>query len=134
MKTRMVLVLAAAVTAAQCPSNVAGTVITGSWGGNHIGLTATADSSLIEYDCAAGRIAGPIVLDQAGRFSATGSHTVGHGGPVRIGEVPDVHPARYDGRIQGNRMELRVILTDRNQEVGTFRLERNAQPMVMRCL
>lgn len=120
--------------AAQCPSNVAGTVITGGWGGNHIGLTATADSSQIEYDCAAGSIQGPIVLDSGGRFTALGSHTIGHGGPVRMDEVPDVHAARYEGRVRGNTMELRVVLTDRNQEIGTFRLERNAQPMVMRCL
>lgn len=134
MRTCVPLLAAFFSIAAQCPSNLAGTVITGGWGGNHIGLTAMADRSQIEYDCAAGSIQGPIVLDAAGRFSATGTHTIGHGGPVRVDEVPDVHPARYDGRVQGNTMELRVVLTDRNQEIGTFRLERNAQPMVMRCL
>ena len=134
MKTLAPLAAAFCVVAAQCPNNIAGTLITGGWGGNHIGLTATADSSQIEYDCAAGSIHGPIVLDAAGRFTATGSHTVGHGGPVRVDEVPEVHPARYEGRVRGNTMELRVVLTDQNQEIGTFNLERNAQPMVMRCL
>lgn len=135
MRTRILLVLTAYfITAAQCPNSVAGTIVTGDWGGQHIGLTATADSSQIEYDCAAGTIHGPIVLDGAGRFTATGSHTIGHGGPMRIDEVPDVHPARYSGRIRGNRMELHVTLTDRNQDVGTFTLERDAKPLVVRCL
>jgi len=135
MRTRMVLLVTACViTAAQCPNSVAGTVVTGNWGGQHIGLTATANSSEIEYDCAAGTIAGPIVLDGAGRFTAIGTHTIGHGGPMRIDEVPDTHPARYDGRIRGNRMELHVTLTDRNQDVGSFTLERDANPLVVRCL
>jgi hypothetical protein len=120
--------------AAQCPNSLANTVVTGNWGGEHIGLTATADSSQIEYDCAAGRIQGPIVLDAEGRFSAAGSHTIGQGGPVRMDEAPDVHPARYDGRVSGNRMELRVLLSDRNEHIGTFRLERDAPPRVFRCL
>jgi hypothetical protein len=131
----MLLLLAASfATAAQCPNGVAGTVVTGSWGGQHIGLTATAGASQIEYDCAAGTIDGPIVLDGAGRFTATGTHTIGHGGPMRIDEVPDTHPARYDGRIRGNRMELSVALTDRNQDIGTFTLERDKNPLVVRCL
>jgi hypothetical protein len=135
MRARLPLLATAfCITAAQCPNSVAGTVVTGAWGGQHIGLTATSDSAQIEYDCAAGSIQGPIVLDANGRFGAIGTHTIGHGGPVRVDELPDVHPARYDGRVQGNTMELRVVLTDRNQEIGTFRLERNAQPMVMRCL
>jgi hypothetical protein len=135
MRTRiLILLVGCVITAAQCPNGVAGTVVTGSWGGQHIGLTATANASEIEYDCAAGTIDGPIVLDGAGRFTATGTHTIGHGGPMRIDEVPDTHPARYAGRIRGNTMELHVTLTDRNQDIGTFTLERDARSLVVRCL
>ena len=57
-----------------------------------------------------------------------------HGGPVRDGEVADVHPAEYTGEVRGNRMTLTVRETDSGTVVGTFTLTRGANARIVRCL
>jgi hypothetical protein len=109
-------------------------VILGDWGGDHAGLVAMADSGTMEYDCAAGRITEPLRPGSDGRFVATGTHTPGHGGPVRIDEVLPRRPARYSGRIDGDLLELTVVMTDSNVTVGTFQMTRDRSPNVFKCL
>jgi len=108
-------------------------VVTGDWGGQHIGMMATADQADLEYDCAAGKIFGPITPDGLGRFTATGQHYPGHGGPAFINEEQVKRPARYTGMIRGDRMTLTVILTDTNETIGTFTLIRGQSPFVFKC-
>src|SRR5204863_4927903 len=66
-----------------CPSDTPDRLPNGSWGGQHVGLVATDTGATIEYDCAAGTIAGPLKLGANGEFDWTGIHYPGHGGPVR---------------------------------------------------
>lgn len=106
----------------------------GAWGGDHIALSITADGGTLEYDCAAGTIAGAVTVDAAGRFGAFGTHDIGHGGPARQDEIPDRHPASYQGRIIGDTMTLTVTLTDTGTLVGTFGLTRGAAARIVRCL
>jgi hypothetical protein len=106
----------------------------GAWGGDHIALSVTADGATLEYDCATGLIDEVVSPDAEGRFHALGSHDIGHGGPVKQGELPDRHPASYRGHIAGDTMTLTVTLTDRGMEVGTFELTRGAVPRIVRCL
>jgi len=109
-------------------------VVTGDWGGQHLGLVASATGASLEYDCATGKIAEPIRPDAAGRFSVTGEHYPGHGGPVRVDEEQVKRPARYDGVVRGNFMDLTVTLSDSNTVVGTFTLEYGRSPFVFKCL
>lgn len=106
----------------------------GAWGGDHIAMSIAADGATLEYDCAAGAIDGAVTPDPEGRFRATGTHDIGHGGPVRQDEGPDRHPASYQGRITGDSMTLTVTLTDSGTQVGTFDLMRGAAPRIVRCL
>ena len=53
---------------------------------------------------------------------------------IRVGEVPDTHPARYDGSVTGNSMTLTVRLTDTNETIGTFTLTRAGTARVFKCL
>jgi len=106
----------------------------GPWGGPHIGLVVGATGAEIEYDCAHGRITEPLRPDSDGDFVALGEHVNEHGGPIHEDEVPDRHPARYVGRVRGSGMTLRVELTDSARTVGTFELERGANPSVFKCL
>ena len=109
-------------------------LVTGEWGGPHLGLIATATGADLEYDCAIGKIAGGIHPDAGGRFSALGEHFPGHGGPIRIDEQGERRPARYQGTVRGTTMTLLVILTDTNQPLGSFTLVRGASPHVFKCL
>jgi hypothetical protein len=136
----LLLVLFVAIVLAACSNSSSvtgpkdGKVRPGIWGGDHVGVTVTETGSTLEYDCAAGTIDQPFVLDAAGRFDLVGTHVRGHGGPTRIDEQPDRHPARYTGTVDGGTMTLTVTMTDLNQTVGTFSLTVGASPRIVRCL
>jgi len=106
--------------------------VTGQWGGVHIGLTLDASGGQIAYDCAAGTI-GPLAPDSAGRFTAFGTHTPGHGGPVREGEVMPTHAATVAGTVRGDTMTLQGRI-DTGVELGPFTLRRGGEAGIFRCL
>ena len=83
---------------------------------------------------AAGRIEEPLIADSDGRFVASGTHTPGHGGPVRIDEILPRRPAEYTGRVDGDLLSLTVVMTDSNIVVGTFQMTRGRSPHVIKCL
>jgi hypothetical protein len=121
-------------SAGPCAKDLAGPIAASEWGGDHIGLTVLASGGALEYDCASGTIDQPIVSATDGSFVALGTHATGHGGPIMQGEIPDRHPARYDGWTDGKTMKLTVTLTDSGQELGSFTLVRGQSPHVFRCL
>ncbi len=110
-------------------------VLTGSWGGEHIRLVVTETGATVEYDCAAGRITEPILPDNDGTFQASGIHVFERGGPLRLGEPPaKAYPALYRGWTDGSEMRLTVTLLDTGREVGTFSLGLGRQPLLEKCL
>ena len=106
--------------------------ITGLWGGAHAGLTLTDSGGTISYDCAHGGLASPVRPDGAGHFEVAGVHVREHGGPIRIGEVPDSVPARYVGEVSADRMTLRVLVG--TNTLGPYSLVRGATAQLVRCL
>jgi hypothetical protein len=108
-------------------------VATGVWGGEHISMRVTESGAEIEYDCAHGTIAYPLVLDGEGRFDVEGTHVRERGGPVRRGDKPDSHPARYTGSVNGQTMTLTVMLTETQETVDTFKLTEGNVGRVRKC-
>ncbi len=106
---------------------------TGTWGGQHIRLEVTEDGAKIEYDCAHGTVDGRIEADRNNRFDVRGTHVIEAGGPVSSDAKPNIHPARYTGRIEGKTMTLTVTLTDTNETIGTFSLTHGEQPELTKC-
>ncbi len=136
-RTSSILALALASVvgaAASCPSESPGRLPSGSWGGPHIGLMATDTGATIEYDCAEGRIAGPLRLAPNGDFEWSGVHFPGHGGPIRVDDPANAHDARYTGRADGESLRLTLTLVDGSQPPQTFTLRRGGQANVFRCL
>jgi len=125
---------AAACGAGGASSTVPPALVTGEWGGDHAGLIATSGGGTMEYDCATGFITEPIRPSPDGGISVTGTHTPGHGGPVRIDEVLPQRPARYTGRVDGEHLTLTVVMTDSNVTVGTFELYHGRSARVFKCL
>lgn len=105
----------------------------GPWGGEHIRVEIHGASGTIEYDCAHGEMQGPIVMDSKGSFNLLGTHVRERHGPIRRGAPPDAHPARYTGRVEGDRMTLTVTLTDTQEAVGTYTLVHGQPGRVWKC-
>jgi hypothetical protein len=108
-------------------------ILTGQWGGQHVGLVLDGAIGTLEYDCASGTIDQAIVPAKDGRFVARGQHWTGQGGPVRVGQIFRSQRATYSGQVVKDRMTLNVTLED-GTAIGPFTLVRGAQPQIVRCL
>jgi len=131
------LIVVALVSLAACGAPTGptqGRVEIGPWGGEHARIDITPRGGTTEYDCAHGTIDQALIADRDGRFAASGTHSFEHGGPIRDDEVPNRHPARYDGRVTGDTLELTVTVTDTQQIIGPFTLTRGAASRLVRCL
>jgi hypothetical protein len=128
------LALVFGLVAAGCSTNPTPVIAPGPWGGSHVSMQVTSAGARLEYDCAEGAIEEPLRPNADGRFTATGSHTPGRGGPIRIGEVLPSFRARYDGQVEGERMSLLVTLTETGVELGSFQLQRGNAGVLLRCL
>lgn len=106
----------------------------GAWGGEHISLNVTGRGGSYELDCAHGSLDEPLSVGGDGSFDVRGRFVRERGGPVRAGETPASYPARLSGRVEGERMTLRIVLTDSGEAVGEFSLERGRDPQLTKCL
>lgn len=122
------------LAAVGCTTSPTPVMALGLWGGSHVSMHVTSAGARIEYDCAEGVIEEPLRPDAEGRFTAMGTHTPGHGGPIRVGEILPAFRARYEGRVQGEQMNLRVTTTDTGVELGPFELRRGSSGLLVRCL
>ena len=105
----------------------------GTWGGEHVTMSI-ADWTHLEFDCAHGDVAARLSIDFDGHFDVTGTFTREHGGPVRVEEPPDIHPASYSGGVSDDRMTLTVRLTDTGETIGAFTLILGTPGRVVKCL
>ena len=121
--------------AGSTPANPSdGRVASGMWGGDHVSLAVSNAGAQIEFDCASGEIAKPLIVDGQGHLSVEGVYMPGHPGPITIGEDPPRRPARYSGHVDGGAMTLDVLLTDSNQTIGPFTLAFGQDSRVRKCL
>ena len=132
-----VVVAVALATLVACRAPTAGDdghVATGAWGGDHVRVDIAPGAATVEYDCAHGTMDQPLIPDRTGSFSAFGTHTFEHGGPIRSDELPDRHPARYDGQVRGDTLRFSVTISDRQQTLGAFTVTRGAGARLVKCL
>jgi hypothetical protein len=117
-----------------CGSAAPPSDIRGVWGGDHIALVGSETGATVEYDCAHGTVDEALVPDKNGRIDVLGTHTREHGGPDREGEMPDVHPARYQGYVSQGTLTVTVTLTDTGDVLGPFTLVRGDSGNLFKCL
>jgi hypothetical protein len=104
----------------------------GQWGGPHIAMTVTASAAEIDFDCGKATIGGAIDTDRDGAFTATGTFFQERPGPTTP-EGPPRRPMRVSGTAKGDEMQIKVLLTDRNEEVGTFTLTFGGSARLVKC-
>jgi hypothetical protein len=133
---RSLSLLGAVVATSACSSSPSGPspVLTGMWGGDHIALTVADTGTHSEFDCAHGDIPSTLMVNARNEFDVSGTFVREHGGPIRVGEMPDSHPAAYVGSVTVTTMMLTVRLTDTNEVIGTFTLSRGSPGRVVKCL
>ena len=131
--------LLVALLATSCGAAVRGTepgrldaVKPGPWGGPHIAMTVAASGTEIEFDCGKGKVEGAIETDRDGAFTVTGTFQPERPGPSTP-NPPAARPMRLSGRIQGDEMQLRIVLSDRDEEIGSFTLAFNTTPRLTKC-
>jgi hypothetical protein len=110
-----------------------GRVAEGTWGGAHLRVNVTGESTLLEFDCAHGEISAPFALDAEGRFDLARTFTREGPGPIRIGREPTAQPARYTGHVEGERLTLSVTLEGADQPLGEYVLTRGTVGRVVKC-
>jgi hypothetical protein len=103
------------------------------WGGMHVSMEMSAGGATLEFDCARGTIAEPIKANAKGEFSARGTYTPERGGPVQKNNPPHDLPAIYKGTIQGDTMQLEIVLADKEQAPEPLTLTRGKTGRVMKC-
>ncbi len=131
---RIALMIALPVAVAVgCADMPTGPLPVGTWGGTGASLVVSASSASLELDCAHGTIDVPVVTSE-GRFELPGRFVREHGGPLREDEKPVELPATYEGSLDGDRLELRITLTDEPVAIGPFRLVRGRDPLLRKCL
>ncbi|HEY4477122.1 MAG TPA: hypothetical protein VJB56_00670 [Candidatus Paceibacterota bacterium] len=122
-------------TNSTCENQDKASTISGSWGGEHLGMVVESTGAALDYDCAIGKIDEAIIPDKNGNFEVHGTHSPAHGGPSYVGEPPlPKYPAVYRGWTNGSKMTLTVTRTDTNTNIGTFTLNLGKSPMLFRCL
>jgi len=104
----------------------------GQWGGQHIAMTVAASATEIEFDCGKAAVEGPIDVARDGAFSATGTFLPERPGPTTP-DAPPRRPMRLSGTVKGDDMQARVVLTDRDEEVGAFSLAFGASARLLKC-
>ena len=106
----------------------------GTWGGPHINLEVNEGGGDLNYDCAHGTIKEKIVPDREGKFVVKGRHVKERPGPTREDEDQSGEAATYSGSINGETMTLTVVLSARDETVGTFTLTRGRTGRIRKCL
>jgi len=132
---RVPLSLLFAVFCVACDSTPTGptSVDQGLWGGDHVTMTVGTTGSHLEFDCAHGDIPGALSVNN-GDLVANGTFVREHGGPIRVDDQTDQHPALYTGQVSSGRMKLSIRLTDSGEVVGSFDLVQGSSGRIAKCL
>jgi len=132
---RAVYLLAACAGVATCGAAFMApdtNVKAGQWGGPHVAMTVAAERADIEFDCGHASVDGAIPLDRDGAFTVAGTFLQERPGPTRP-EGPPRRPMRLTGSVKDDTMNMRVTLTDQNEDIGSFTLAFGADARLVKC-
>jgi hypothetical protein len=127
-RIRCILSLAVAVACYNGPAAPI-TEVLGTWGGDDAGLIASDSTDHVHIGCTVGDTDTPIHPDAYGRFDVAGTYNV-NAYPVDLGIL---HPARFFGRVDGDKLTLTVTLTDTGQQLGPVTLTHGKEPKMGPC-
>jgi hypothetical protein len=95
-------------------------------------MTVARSGTELEFDCGKATVPGAIDTDRDGAFTAIGTFLQERPGPTTPGGPPQ-RPMRLSGTVKGDDMQVHVVLTDRDEDVGTFTLTFGSTARVIKC-
>src|SRR5262249_15313325 len=104
----------------------------GQWAGQHIVMTVASDSTEIEFDCGHANVPGAIETDRYCAFTTSGTFLQERPGPTTP-DGPARRPMRLAGTVKGNDMQVSIVLTDSNDDLGSFTLTFGASGRLVKC-
>jgi len=104
----------------------------GTWGGDHAVVTVTDNGGTVEFECAHGTLDHPLRLDDRGRFSVVGTYVPEHGAPFERDEAAERRPARYQGRLDRQKIEFTVTIEGETGQ-GPFTVTLAKPPKLAKC-
>lgn len=107
-------------------------VKSGDWGGQHIAMTVSSSKTDIEFDCGKATISGAIEADPDGAFTANGTFLPERPGPTTP-DAPPSRPMRVTGTVKGSDMQVRIVLTDKDEAIGEFSLALGTAAKLFKC-
>jgi hypothetical protein len=108
-------------------------VAPGKWGAVGIGLSVEETAVTLEFDCATAEITRNLLVDKTGNFTAEGVYIRRGPGALRVKFPPKRVPARFEGKIFGKTMTLKITLTETGETIGEYTLQRGKTPAIRRC-
>ena len=90
------------------PVSPDGILVTGTWGGENVGLIVEDDLVHVHVGCTNGDFSAPLAVDDDGRINASGSYLL-RAYPIAVG--PSL-PARLAGIVEGTRLTFTVAVND----------------------
>ncbi len=119
------------VPAAGKPAPTPGTPLTGVWAGSGFALRQAPNGTVVQGACASGLIAGPVLVDKAGNFTAIGYYNPYTSGYRLSDLAPRDHIAYFKGRVAGKTLELTMRVE--NKAETHYVLKRDAIAKFARC-
>lgn len=107
----------------------------GLWSGEQLILTVTPTGATVEFECGAGRLDEPLILDDRGSFVLRGSYAAQSGGPASATQTTTpALSARYRGHLTDpSHLVLTVELPASDTSQGPFELELGGEDSLQRC-
>ena len=105
----------------------------GKWGGSGIVVTVEKKSTSMIFDCADAEIEGAFKTRKSGSFNLTGNFTQKGHGPIRLDDLPKSQSAKFTGKVTGKKMTLKITLTDTDEVIGEYTLERDKESKMHYC-
>ena len=105
----------------------------GVWGGQGILANVEKERVSIQFDCADSRTEQTLMMDARGNFAADGIYFRQRGGPINSDDKQFHQPVRYEGKISGDTMTLRITFTESKEVIGEYTLQHGKTPKLTRC-
>ncbi len=110
------------------------TDVLGKWGGQGVQLEINENSSIFEFDCALASINSKLKTTDNQIDIQFGTFTYERGGPIKIDEKPDIHPAQFKGEIIQDSMTVIITILDQKRADQVFKLKKGENGRIFKCL